>query len=280
MVPDGFRVVTIGSGNPLTEIGRNAPSTLVQYKDKYFLVDCGASTTSTLLELGLPAKKITNMLFTHQHVDHNGDFWTFFIDGWQGADGRRELNLAGPQVQELYDVTVKFFKEDLEYRTKLGTDKDGALTNVNITDFSEDRHFFELDEVKVSAIPVPHSAPTYAFKFEAGGQSVVVSGDLTYTAALAPFAKNADILVLDGMMTTDFSGLPADKAENLKNGLKNSHAITEDLARMAADADAKKVVLTHLGLGKTDMQKIIKEFKKAGFEGDLVIAEDGLVVNP
>ncbi|WP_420489165.1 MBL fold metallo-hydrolase [Neobacillus vireti] len=97
-VPAGFRVVTVGSGNPKTEVGRRAPSTLVQFKDKYFLVDSGENTTSTLLKIGLPAEKITNMLFTHQHVDHNGGFWNFFIDGWQGPTGRRSLNLVGPQV--------------------------------------------------------------------------------------------------------------------------------------------------------------------------------------
>lgn len=279
-VPEGFRVVTVGSGNPLTEIGRNSPSTLVQFKDKYFLIDCGADTTSTLFELGLPANKITNMLFTHQHVDHNGDFWTFFIDGWQGAGGRRLLNLAGPQVQELYNTTVNFFKKDLEYRASLGTAKDGALTNVHITDFTEEKHSLELDGVKITAIPVPHSAPTYAFRFDAEGHSVVVSGDLTYTADLGPFAKETDILVLDGMMTSDFSGLPEEKAENLEKGLENSHAVTEDLARMAAESAAGKVVLTHLGLGKTDIKRVTKEFSSAGFTGDIIIAEDGLAIYP
>ncbi|WKA55375.1 YkuS family protein [Planococcus shixiaomingii] len=279
-IPDGFRVVTVGSGNPLTEVGRNAPSTLVQYKDKYFLIDCGASTTSTLMELGLPAKKITNMLFTHQHVDHNGDFWTFFIDGWQGSTGRRELNLAGPQVQDLYDTTVNFFKKDLEYRASLGTAKDGALTNVNITDFTEDQHSLELDGVKITAIPVPHTAPTYAFRFEAGGQSVVVSGDLAYTDDLAPFAKDADILVLDGMMTGTFSALPEQAAENLREGLEGSHATTEDLAKMAADAGAKKAVLTHLGLGGMDTANVKKAFSNANFKGEIVAAEDGLVIHP
>ncbi|QHJ72170.1 YkuS family protein [Planococcus halotolerans] len=279
-VPDGFRVVTVGSGNPLTEIGRNSPSTLVQFKDKYFLVDCGADTTSTLFELGLPANKINNMLFTHQHVDHNGDFWTFFIDGWQGSGGRRLLNLAGPQVQELYDATVNFFKKDLEYRAGLGTSKDGALTNVHITDFTEEKHSLELDGVKITAIPVPHSAPTYAFRFDAEGQSAVVSGDLTYTADLGPFAKDTDILVLDGMMTSDFSGLPEEKAENLEKGLENSHAVTEDLARMAAESAAGKVVLTHLGLGKIDVKRVTKEFSSAGFKGDIIIAEDGLAIYP
>jgi ribonuclease BN (tRNA processing enzyme) len=279
-VPKGFRVVIVGSGNPKTEVGRGAPSTLVQFKDKYFLVDSGANTTSTLLKLGLPAEKITNMLFTHQHVDHNGDFWNFFIDGWQGPTGRRSLNLIGPQVQELYDTTVNFFKTDLEYRAGLGWPKDGILTNVTINDFKEDLYKFELDGVKISSIPVPHTVPTYAYRFDVKGKSVVVSGDLTYSEEFASFAKNAEILVFDGMLTSDFSFVPEQARENLKNGLKQSHATIEDLAKMAADSKVKKVVLTHIGLGNVDVESISKVFSDAGFKGEIIAAEDGLVINP
>ena len=279
-IPDGFRVVIVGSGSPKTEVGRNAPSTLVQFKDKYFLVDCGASATSTLTKIGLPVNNITNMLFTHQHVDHNGDFWTFFIDGWQGLNGRRSLNLTGPRVQELYDTTVDFFKDDLSYRARLGTAKDGALTNVNITDFTEDQHSLELDGVQITAIPVPHTAPTYAYRFDADGQSVVVSGDLDYTADFAPFAKGVDILVIDGMMTTDFSAISEQGAENLSEGLLGSHATPESLAKMAADSGAKKVVLTHLGLGKVDMSTVNKAFSAVNFQGEIIVAEDGLSITP
>lgn len=279
-VPKGFRVVIVGSGNPKTEVGRGAPSTLVQYKDKYFLVDSGANTTSTLLRLGLPAEKITNMLFTHQHVDHNGDFWNFFIDGWQGPTGRRSLNLIGPQVQELYDTTVNFFRTDLEYRAGLGWPKDGILTNVNIKDFTENHYSFELDGVQISSIPVPHTVPTYAYRFDANGKSVVVSGDLTYSENFASFAKNAEILVFDGMLTSDFSFVPEQARESLKNGLKQSHATIEDLAKMAADSKVKKVVLTHIGLGNVDKEIISKVFLEAGFKGEIIAAEDGLVFNP
>ncbi|MDR7077433.1 ribonuclease BN (tRNA processing enzyme) [Neobacillus niacini] len=279
-VPDGFRVVTVGSGNPKTEVGRGAPSTLVQYNNKFFLVDSGENTTSTLLKIGLPAEKITNMLFTHQHVDHNGGFWNFFIDGWQGPTGRRSLNLVGPQVQELYDTTVNFFKSDLEYRSSLGWPKDGIFTNVNIKDFTENQYKFELDGVKITSIPVPHTVPTYAYRFDAKGQSVVVSGDLIYSDKFAKFAKNTDILVIDGMLASDFSFVPEQARENLKNGLKQSHATIEDLAKMAAESKAKKLVLTHIGLGKVDIPSISKVFSDAGYKGKIIAAEDGLVINP
>jgi phosphoribosyl 1,2-cyclic phosphodiesterase len=59
------------------------------------------------------------------------------------------------------------------------------------------------------------------------------------------------------MLTSDFSFVPEKARENLKNGLKQSHATLEDLAKMAAKSKVKKVVLTHIGLGNVDVNSII-----------------------
>jgi hypothetical protein len=76
-------------------------------------------------------------------------------------------------------IALDFFKEDLEYRTKtVGFPSDGMVTKVNIREFTKDVESFDLDGVKITAIPVPHTVKTYAYRFEAGGQSVVVSGDM------------------------------------------------------------------------------------------------------
>ncbi|SDH48070.1 ribonuclease Z [Planococcus glaciei] len=77
-----------------------------------------------------------------------------------------------------------------------------------------------------------------------------------------------------------FSAIPEQARENLKNGLKVSHATTEELAKMAADAGVKKVVLTHIGLGGEDTENIDKAFTDMDFEGEIIIAEDGLAINP
>lgn len=175
---------------------------------------------------------------------------------------------------------MNFFRTDLEYRTSLGWPKDGIFTNVTIKDFTENQYRFDLDGVEISSIPVPHTVPTYAYRFDAKGKSVVISGDLTYSKKFASFAKNADILVFDGMLTSDFSFVPEQARENLKNGLKQSHATIEDLAKMAADSKVKKVVLTHIGLGNVDIESISKVFSAKGFKGEIIAAEDGLVINP
>lgn len=277
-VPEGFKVTIIGSGNPKLDIKRGGPSTLVQYKDKYFLVDCGQWATRGLLAVGIEVTSIKNMLFTHQHADHNSDYWAFAQGGWGMPTGRRVLNLAGPGVTTLHETTLDFFKTDLEYRTKLvGFPTDGMITNVNITEFTKETESFELDGVKITAIRVPHTITTYAYKFEAGGHSVVVSGDMKYSENFVPFAKNADILVIDGMMSCDFSDLPPPVAAKIKAALSKSHITNEDIARVANETVPKQMVLTHLA-GGMDFEGNATLYREAGYSGKVIQAYDGLVI--
>jgi len=279
-VPDGFRVTIIGSGNPKLDIKRGGPSTLVQYKDKYFLVDCGQWATRGLLDAGIDVTTIRNMLFTHQHADHNADYWAFAQGGWGLPAGRRQLNLVGPGVTELHKLTLAFFKTDLEYRTKVvGFPTDGMITNVNIRELTKENESFELDGVKITAIPVPHTITTYAYRFEADRHSVVVSGDLQYTEKFGPFAKNADILVIDGQLAGDFSDLPPAAVPGIKAGLGKSHILNEDIGRAASEATPKQMILTHLA-GGMDLEGNVKLYRKAGYMGKVIQAYDGFVIEP
>lgn len=277
---DGLRVMTVGTGNPNFDVNHGGGSTLVQYHDSYFLVDCGAMAAYTLAQNGLPITKIENLFFTHQHNDHNADFWTIFVGGWGSPTGRRSLTMAGPGVQELYDMTVDFYRTDLEYRSSgVGFAPDGILSNVEIMDFTEDSYTFEVDGVTISAIPVPHTIDTYAYRFEADGQSVVISGDMTYLEEFGDFAKDADIVVMDGMLTSDFSDLPEEAREGMKMSLQKSHITSEEIGELMAVAQPGKLVLTHLG-GSVDIDAVAQQYADQGFDGETILAYDGMMVEP
>lgn len=282
-VPEGFRVMTVGTGSPNIEVTAGGGSTLVQYQDKFFLVDCGFNSVATLMENGLTLPQVTNMLFTHQHNDHNADFWTFFVAGWGSPFGRRSLNLVGPGVQELYDVTTTFFDEDIAYRQTVGGyPSDGATTLVNITDFTEDNYSMEIDGVTITAMKVPHSITAYAYKFEAGGETVVVSGDLTYTDAFAEFAKGADILVMDAMLAGNYSDVPETIVDSLLEQLAKAHIGSDEIGQIAKDAGVKNLVLTHIGEGVTTemMDELTASYEEVGYTGKVTLGYDGLTVEP
>jgi ribonuclease BN (tRNA processing enzyme) len=278
---DGFTIWIVGSGNPKLSAKRAGPSVLVQYRDKQFLVDCGPGSMAGLLKAGIEPGKIKNMLFTHHHADHNADYWSFAIGGWGYPGGRRELNLVGPAgTRKLHEITLDFYSKDLDYRTKtVGFPEEGMRTKVNIKELKGDMESFEMDGVKISVLSVPHTIETYAYRFDAGGKSVVISGDLKNSSAFAVFARNADIIVFDGQMSVDFSDLPIESAEMIKGNLLKSHISNPEIARIAADAAPKKFVLNHLS-GTMDLSSNIKLYREAGYKGEVIQAEDGLIIRP
>ena len=279
--PDGFVVTIVGSGNPLFSPQRAGPSTLVQYRDKQFLVDCGSGAMASLLKLDIDPGKIKNMLFTHHHADHNADYWSFAIGGWGNPGGRRELNLVGPiGTKKLHQITLDFYKTDLDYRTKVvGFPENGMRSKVHIRELNGHGESFELDGVRITTLAVPHTIETYAYRFDAGGQSVVISGDLTYTPTFAPFAKGADIIVFDGQMSVEFSDLPPIAAMMARRNLLKSHISNPEIAKVAADAAPRKFVLSHL-CGTMDLPGNTRLYRDAGYKGEVIQAQDGLRITP
>lgn len=275
-MPEGFQVVTVGiSGPPMDMPNQNRtwPATLVQYQDKYFLVDCGGGATHGLLQCGIPPAKVKNMLFTHHHADHNSDYFTFAIGGWNGPAGRRSLNLVGPkQTKQLHETMLTFYEEDLAYRMHYGFPPAGMTENVMIKEL-KGPETFELDGVKIKTVEGIHTITNFAYRFEAGGQSVVVTGDTAYSDDIIELSQNADILVIDAHMAEgDFSKKVLSNPEQ-KDNMRKAHMTNEDIAMTASKANVKKVILTHLPPMKVNEPATIKALRDAGYKGEVIVAE-------
>ena len=83
----------------------------------------------------------------------------------------------------------------------------GIIENVEITEVTGGEEI-ELDGVKISTLNVPHSIKTVAYKFEAGGETLVITSDTLYNEPLIEFSKDADLVVMDGMLTEVKEGDP------------------------------------------------------------------------
>lgn len=279
--PKGFRVVTIGSGVPTLDKHRASPATLVQFKDKYFLVDIGPSSVARMMDIGIHPQNLTNLFITHEHQDHTGDFNAFLISGWGLPTGRRKLELVGPTVQKFYDNTIDLYELDLKGRCHLFT-RNGIFDNVNISDLKEGTHVFEIDGVKITALPVSHIDffPCYAYKFEADGESVVVTGDLIYTPEVMEFSRGCTILVVDGNQYSAFSQIPFLVRKAFMAKLDQIHISRKDMVRLAVETQAEHYVITHISGEMHDPEGTAKVFEKAGYNGNLYYAYDGMAVEP
>lgn len=149
----------------------------------------------------------------------------------------------------------------------------GIKDNVNIIEVSGSDSFI-INDVEITTVDVKHTIATQAYRFDIGGQSIVVSGDLLYSETIIELAKDADILIMDSgaIIKNDSKGNASVKNED------RAHATLEEVATMANDANVSKLILTHIG-GDIDEEAEIEAINKI-FSGEVIIAYDSLVVEP
>ncbi len=270
---NGFRVITVGSGAPPIDLERVSPCTMIQYKDAMFPVDLGYGCSRRMFEMGIKPASVTNALFTHLHSDHSLDYGYFMIMGWH--DGRNKLHTIGPKgIEKMHNLYTEMYDGDITYRANLGISLKGVKEDVQFTEVAGGESF-ELDGVKISTINVPHTAYTVAYKFEADGQKVVVSGDLMYSDAFIEFAKDADVIVFDGNQAN--SVFLQNRGPKFVANLEKSHAKITEIADMAQKANAKSIVVTHLTPG-TFIGEMVAEMSPI-YKGEIIVASDMMAID-
>jgi ribonuclease BN (tRNA processing enzyme) len=106
--------------------------------------------------------------------------------------------------------------------------------------------------VRVTATLVEHAPvfPSFAFRFDSEHGSVVFSGDTGPCQNLVRLARDADVLVhevIDAAWVDALFPPPLDEAtQALKHHLLSAHTSIEDAGRIAEQAGAKTLVLSHV----------------------------------
>lgn len=140
----------------------------------------------------------------------------------------------------------------------------------------------EDDYVRVSAILVNHPPvfPAFAYRFDTDDGSIVISGDTTPTPNLVRLAQDADILVhevLDVDYKVRFTRSDDDRTARLRH-LITAHTPLDTVGKIAAEANAKTLVLSHLIPSWTPQGELPEEHwateAQAGFDGKVVVGRD------
>ncbi len=272
-----FSVVLIGTGSPKYNPQRSGPSTLVHYNGNHFLVDMGNGTQARMIEARIAFQDMETVMFTHHHLDHNEEYIPVAISGW--LQGRTHVNLIGPpKTKAMHEFLLELYKEDLEYRARrTNAPPDGMFTNVDITELEGD-NTLEINGVKITSTEVPHSIYTLAYRFDADGKSIVVSGDLTFSENLIALAQDADLLVMDSGGVIRKGGQAPPPPAGGAGGAR-AHSSLEEVATMAAEANVRKMALTHFGPGEVDVEANQSEMGKI-YSGEIIFGEDLMEVSP
>lgn len=278
-----FSVITLGTGGPLHDPERAGPSVLVRYENTRFLVDMGRDTQMRLQQANVPLRNLTALMLTHHHLDHNEEFAPILLKArLQGGAGQ----IVGPPGTKAYtDFTFNFYKEDSDYRAQRTGGSGKAMRNVSLREINGGETF-TLSGVVVKTARVNHTIHTVAYRFEAGGRSVVISGDLSFSQSLIDLARGSDVLIIDSGQIA--AGNPLAQAGGARRIRPNNpadsnqihaHSTVAEVAAMAERARVKQLVLTHFASSNVDESSARRRIAET-YKGEVIFARDLLEVTP
>jgi ribonuclease BN (tRNA processing enzyme) len=274
------RLILLGTkGGPnLGSSGRNNPATLILINDVPYVVDCGQGVSRQIMSAGVSLERLRYIFITHHHSDHNLEYGALLYNS--ALAEANHLDAYGPPgLKKLTHDFFEYEKFDIETRI-VDEGSPDFRKNIVVHEFDKPGLVMQNDDVKVTSCRVRHPPITqsYAYRFDAKDRSIVISGDTAYAPELAEFAKRADVLVHEAMYLPAIEALVkrVPSATRLRAHLLASHTSTEDVGRIAAQAQVKTLVLSHLVPG--DDPSITDEQWTEGvrkyFKGPIIVGKD------
>jgi ribonuclease BN (tRNA processing enzyme) len=273
--PTALRATILGSGSPQYNPSRAGPAVLIRMGDTQILVDAGNGVQGRLEEARVRIGNLDGLFFTHHHLDHNEEFIPVFIRALLGGN---RFQVSGPApMSTMVRTTMEHYREDIIYRLgRRGGTIDSVKDNFSVTEL-KGGETFTLGGITIKTTPVNHTIETLAYRFDSGGTSIVISGDLTYSASLSQLARGADWLIIDsgGVIKVGETARPAQpqRQNGGRAGRNRAHVTLDETARMANEAGVKGIVLTHFTPGEVDEAATIAELRKI-YSGKILFGAD------
>jgi ribonuclease Z len=293
-----MKAFVLGSSSAIPDPLRGNTSYAIEIGAEMILFDCGERTTVNLIKSGINPMEVNYLLFTHLHNDHMCDYGNFVISTWKC--GRRELlKVFGPEgTKEMSEATInQTHKVDL-YHMKVYLEKylPPHVTNrpeptplVEAEDIGEGEVHIS-DRFRLSSRFVEHynrwGIPSLGYRVDCDEGSIAISGDTSPCKATIELAKNVDVLFHECAFLDEI----------IQGREMKSHSGPSGAGKVAQEAGAKKLVLTHLppytGYPKSlDMasmylegwngeqvwSKVVREVAKY-YDGPIILGSDALPV--
>jgi ribonuclease BN (tRNA processing enzyme) len=209
-------ITTIGWWGAYPEAGDATSSFLLQAESRNVLIDCGSGVLSSLQRhVGLEA--LDAVFLSHYHWDHAGDVGCLQYAARILMDlGKRKNPLViyadgrGPDFPRLHYLSY------CEGRC-VSADEATVLGGLSFR-FS----------------PNDHPDPSYSMRIETPAACLVYITDTGWYDELTVFAREADLLICESSLYDEYRGRIA------------GHLSAGEAGRIAAEAGAKRLVLTHL----------------------------------
>lgn len=277
-LPDTTSVILLGTGMPVPNHLAQGPATAVIAGGRMFVFDAGPGVMRQIEAAGLPYRKgpITALLLTHLHSDHTLGYPDIIFTSW--VMGRRApLRVIGPPgTQRMTEHLIEAWREDIDVRTN-GLErgiKDGWRVNVRETMGGD--VVYDSAGVVIRAIPVLHGnwEHALAYRIDAPGKSIVISGDTSPCPALEQASRGVDVLVHEVYPEVRLKPEDRPGGDEWPKYMRAFHTSDRELGALAAHAKPRTLVLYHVvRMGGTDSE-LLDGVRAGGYLGDVVIGHD------
>ena len=266
-------IVMLGTGTPNTDPDRSGPAVAVVAGTEAYLVDAGpgvvrrAKAASDRTQLNaLRAISLTHLFLTHLHSDHTLGYPDLIFSPAVLGRGK-PLEVFGPKgTQDMTDHLMAAWKKDMDVRINGLEHGNAAAYKVNVHEIAPGVVYRDAN-VTVKAFFVTHATwdEAFGYRFEAGGRSVVISGDMAPNPNIVEACRGCDVLVHEV-----YCNVPGREASPY---YKAAHTSTTELAAIANQAKPKLLVLYHQLFSGCDEATLLQQVRKA-YAGAVVSAKD------
>lgn len=274
-----MRLTLLGTGCPALHPARAGAGLLVEVGQTRLLVDCGHGVAQRLAEAGSAIAGLTAVLVSHLHTDHLADLWTLVVGGWH--QGRREpLQVyADPAVGRLARGLEAAWAEERAQRLAFEQRPNRRGFGLEVTPIEAgQRLVFPGLEVEVVAVDHRPVEPAFGFVFRGADRVLAISGDTRPSPALIEAARGCDLLVHEVFVHCAMPIVPGVREAATIEAVAAYHTRLEEVGPIAAAADARALLLTHIVPPSADPAMILAEAGRS-FAGPVIVGEDLLTVD-
>lgn len=290
----GTRLITLGtSAGPPPRAHRAQSSNLLIVKGTHYVVDAGDGVARRIAQAGVNVREIGTIFITHHHDDHTAGLGTLLSVAWDQNRTKPIFVYGPPRTEELVRAAVQYFNISAEIRIADG----GRSVPIVQVFFGHDVGtglVYQDDNIKVTAVENSHFSfhegpaagkhKSYAYRFETPDRVIVFTGDTGASDAVTKLAKDADLLVSE---TSSCQGRmeemahdgrwqamsPAEQAGIVRQ-MTQGHMALDEIGKMAARANVKTLVLSHLTHKRDGDYTLWAEDVKKHFSGKVLVAHD------
>jgi ribonuclease Z len=283
-----FTVQILGNSSATPAFSRFTSAQVVNYNDRYYLVDCGEGLQMQLFRYKIRFSRIDALFISHMHGDHvlgaPGLLSTLHI-----FEREAPLHIFGPQkLQAMLEQVFQLTDTQLRY----------PLVFHALEQFAPGEVIFETDKLEVRSIPLTHHVFCRGFLFQEkikkrkfdyqvareldipkqyfhllkqgndvelpDGRQILAEGvlfprepslsyaycsDTVANAELIPYIQGVNLLYHEATFMENMR----DRAE------QTLHSTTLDAAQAACDAEAHTLVIGHFSARYHDLEPLLME---------------------